>query len=974
MASGVPSARRVIFGRGNETMRYTHEQTAAITAPPGDTVIQALAGTAKTTVLASRIAYLIKRCKYEPQNIAAITYSTRAAESLLDKITQVVGDKCGPILGMPDLKVNTIHGYAMSLLKSVPHYRKYEVVDEATRRLLVRRHFRSLGIANIPRIPTRSPTHFNETTYLTPDPHDVGHLFLRTLDRAREEGLPENVLPPELNASYRAYRELLARECVWDYPQLLVALCQVLHDNNDPDSLALQKSLAETLKVIAVDEGQDCDPAMWAVLTRLRELGAHLFCVGDRNQTIFRFRSAAPDRLTRYGDETPGVRSHFLTKNFRASDGLVSVANGVITRFLGANEANLRMRHGSDHQHENGDIAAIRFASIEGQNVWGARRLKSLIGVAYRDRVENEPRSIAARDMAVLVRCRRQMPAVVSSLQAEGLEAVVRGSESLLVPDEAEMLATALDYLSGGRGAWDRKAGKVILSPVTEDAVRLSVKATGFTVDETSIQEGVMFLSDLRSSDEWTHPLCLIEVLERFLGSMGVAYSGEGGAGEQVRWQAVQRVLFAAVQFQRGWGFAKPLCEKLPHFARWLRIEAPMVSQEDNIGVNETLRLNPDAVSVMTIHASKGLEFAAVWMPDLAQSVLPLRYRPPEIWQVLPRNRLTPDQVRRVGGTAADHFLDEARLWYVGVTRAAKWFFATYAPPEGDKRPKPSPFFLHLEQHPTVIRSQVDFPVAVQQSAKQASSSTHGKVAPIQLTTTQLASYMACPRQFFLRFILGCPPPIQQEIGFGRGVHDAGWEVHRHFRAVSDHTLPPIHEIALRHFHLPYASETTKANLQKAAIHGLVAYVEDYRTRGAQETTLATEQEVRLDIDQLRVNGRIDLITEGTHGKTLVELKTARGGERDPEQMVPRTYSLGLQASTGALPDRVETRTICGGSVTDKTMCLTPEVVEETVRRIREVGSGIARGKFPALPIANAATCDSCDVRLVCAHTILPMR
>ena len=146
MASGGNSARRVVFGEGHQRMRYTHEQKVAITAPPGDTVILALAGTAKTSVLAWRTAYLLKRFEYEPRNVVAITYSTRAADSLLDRITRTVEDKCGPVLGMADMMVGTFHSVAFRLLKSVPQYRKFEIVGEAARVLLVRRNFAHLGI------------------------------------------------------------------------------------------------------------------------------------------------------------------------------------------------------------------------------------------------------------------------------------------------------------------------------------------------------------------------------------------------------------------------------------------------------------------------------------------------------------------------------------------------------------------------------------------------------------------------------------------------------------------------------------------------------------------------------------------------------------------------------------------------------------------------------------------------------------
>jgi DNA helicase II / ATP-dependent DNA helicase PcrA len=950
------------------SIQFTPDQLAAITAPPGDVIIQALAGTAKTSVLAWRIAYLIKRHGYQPRNIAAITYSTRAADSLLNKITWEVGQKCGRVLGMTDLKVATIHSYAMGLLKSIPRFRKYEVIDEGTRRLLVRRHFKRLGVAGIPRIVCRVSS-AKYSASLTQDPHDVGQRFLATLDRVREELLPDSALPPHLRAAYHAYLDLLDSECVWDYAQVIAALDSALRDVTTPDNLALQQAIASNLKVIAVDEAQDCDPAMWAVLTRFRELGAHLLCVGDENQTIFRFRSADPAQLQRFGEETDRVRSLSLTTNFRASDGLVSVANSILDRFL-RNRADslLTMKHGSIHRHDRGDIAALRFVSPTEQYKWGAKRLKSLLGTAYPERTESEPRGLIAQDMAVLVRCRRQMSAVVAALREEGLEAIVRGADSLLVAREAEMLATALDFLADGRNTWDRKTGKVVVTPVTEEDVDSAIRATGFIVKESAIEEGIRFLTCLRDSEDWSRPLCLIEVLEEFLQSMGITYVGDSSAGEQVRWESMKRVLLAAVQFQRGWGFATPLKKKLPAFARWLRIEAPFVVQGDEEYGSSTLRDRVDAVSVMTVHAAKGLEFPVVWMPDLAQNILPLRYRPPDIWEVLPQKRLTDSQVRRLQGTATDHMTDEARLWYVGMTRATKWFLATYAPPDGEKRPKPSPFFLHLEQRPGVARRADDLPPLVPSGYGPLPPVVVREYQPIRITATELAVYWACPRQFYLRFIVRLPPPIQEAIGYGQSLHNAAWEVHR--CSEPDYlTSARLEEIALRHFHLPFAGKETKEALRSAATRAIPAYVESRRDRTNRETIVATEQEVSLEIGGLRIDGRVDLLTAADDGSTLVELKTARNDERDPEQMVPRTYALGLQVSTGQLPERVETRIISGAVSAGKTTQMTQKVLDDTVWRIREAGTSISRGKFPALPVVAAATCRMCDVRMVCAHS-----
>ena len=217
-----------------------------------------------------------------------------------------------------------------------------------------------------------------------------------------------------------------------------------------------------------------------------------------------------------------------------------------------------------------------------------------------------------------------------------------------------------------------------------------------------------------------------------------------------------------------------------------------------------------------------------------------------------------------------------------------------------------------------------------------------------------------------MRFVLNFPPPLLEQIGYGRGLHDAAWEVHQRIQAGEKISPAEVESVATRHFHLPFAGEDMKSCLGGAAINALQGYTQ--RCIAKQQTTIAAEQEVRLELGTITVIGRIDLVTEGADGVTLAELKTAHDSGRDPDQMVPRTYALALEATTGVLPDRVETRTISANENNDRSTKMTPDVVEETRSRIAEAGLGLSERRFPPLPMAGTDTCQNCDIRLICGH------
>lgn len=311
-------------------LEYTREQIAAIKADPTrDALLVALAGSGKTKVAASQVAYLLKYRRFEPRNIVALSYSVRAADSLRDRITRTVEDKLsGPVLGMAEMGIDTLHAWGASLLRDhVRRYARYEIYNEATRRLFLNAYFDKIGVGRIPRRRGKRAT-------LTAEPHDVA-LFLDTCDRLREERIPaDGRLGSEMLAAYGAYLRALNMAGAWDFPQILPTLCDVLTNHADADCLALQHWVTDTIRLVIVDEAQDLGAGEWAILERLHELGARLWLIADGRQRIFSFRSADGSRLDRFVTEYD-AETYGLTTNFRSTNGIVALANALIRTFLG---------------------------------------------------------------------------------------------------------------------------------------------------------------------------------------------------------------------------------------------------------------------------------------------------------------------------------------------------------------------------------------------------------------------------------------------------------------------------------------------------------------------------------------------------------------------------------------------------------------------------------------------------------------
>lgn len=647
-----------------------------------------------------------------------------------------------------------------------------------------------------------------------------------------------------------------------------------------------------------------------------------------------------------------------------------------------------QMRWGNPARvHAEGNIAAIRFSTEAAQYLYGAKWLRALRGTVWRDRQSGE-RGLAMSDMAVLVRTRKQMAPVAAALRAVGLDVLARGEDSLLVPLEAEALATAADYLAGVRTDPPRSGrGGPITSPVTVEDVKRTALAAGLAATHEGASCGAEYLTRLKVSAKWDRPLCLIEVMEEFLFACGyhVAFDGESsrfpvsslnwkGIGHRenarsrdVAWYAIARVLIAAADFQR-FGFSAPLSKKLKGFAEWLRVDAPSAYKGDEIGGGDDgLRVSPDAVALLTAHASKGLEWPAVWIPDLADGRFPL-WMPAsgsKVWNILPLGALTTEQARRADGEDGE----SDRLAYVSCTRSEAYLLATYAPPARWRNPKPSPYFLEIAGHPSTVQDGRILPEAARRGAPRLKPSPRQESRTITVTYSQLFTYWTCPRAFYLRFLVGFPPPLVPEIGYGESLHRAAKEVHERVKNGESLSDKDLEEIVLCHFHLPLAGEQLTEELRNAAIRALTTYHAGYRAEENGEIAYV-EQEIRLDLGSITLIGRIDLATVLANGDiVLAEVKTEEAPSAEAELFA---YGLGFAAGTGSLPDWVETRPIrangsADGSEKPQRRMMDDVAAEETRTRIREAGESMTVGHFPMVRGGNAvAKCKRCDVRLLC--------
>ena len=494
-------------------------------------------------------------------------------------------------------------------------------------------------------------------------------------------------------------------------------------------------------------------------------------------------------------------------------------------------------------------------------------------------------------------------------------------------------------------------------------------------------------------------PVCLVGILYAALGAMGFeerrvprakANGTSGGGGAERRelvMHNVARVARAVQDYQTVNHLLGPTPRKLADFAAWLRTQAPQDYSEGGGGASGAGDVVggvvPDAVHVLTLHKAKATEYPVVWMADVSEGELPIASWPGRapVWSVMPRSLVAAPS--RFDGTPEE----EARLCFVGLTRAMRYQFVTApaALPKGNKVLPPSSLLRLLQSHPAFVTDPNHAPPAASAPKLPAwqprwrGGEDDEAEAAITQTPSELGFFFACPYQWKLRVGFGFPPPIVETLFHPDAIHSAICEFHqRELRGefprgvpLSDGELDALAaELVARHHHAPFALPSLLPHLRAAALRKVKAYIRDYESRAmsAGEKVEAVEQPIGTVIEGVNVVGRYDMSSYDAAGRIILDdMKTSRAAAgRDPDLLIPRIYGLGREALSGERPALVRHRIVGAGAEHDSVLEMDEVVAEDTRLRIADAARAITMNVLPARPAQGRRTCERCDPAALC--------
>jgi len=556
------------------------EQLAAVTLPDEHALILAGAGSGKTRVLTTRIAWLVKSARVSPAQLLAVTFTNKAAREMLTRITAMLP------LNPRGMWIGTFHGLCNRMLRT--HHRdaglpqSFQILDSQDQLAALKRLCKALNVDE-DRIAPRDLQYF--------------------VNAQKEEGVRARDVPAgdentrRLVELYAAYDEQCQREGVVDFPELLLRSFELLHRNE-----VLRAHYSQRFRHILVDEFQDTNRLQYRWL-KLFSSENCFFCVGDDDQSIYTFRGAHVGNMSDFEREFRVRHVVRLEQNYRSHGNILDAANALI--------ANNRKRLGKNLWTAAGAGEPIRVFEGESDSD-EARWIVEEVQALSR---EGTPRS----QMAVLYRSNAQSRVLEHALFSQGVPYRVYGGlrfferaeikhalaylRLVALPDDDNAFLRVANFPPRGIGAR------------TIEQLQDAAKQAGVSLLKASEGKASIFkklIEDLRNE---TQGLPLQEVVDVVIRKSGLIehYKTEREGADRI--QNLEELVNAAATFSEeereveSGEAADPLTAFLTH--------AALEAGEHQAGEGQ------DALQMMTVHSAKGLEFDVVFLSGLEEGLFP---------------------------------------------------------------------------------------------------------------------------------------------------------------------------------------------------------------------------------------------------------------------------------------------------------------------------------------------------------------
>ncbi len=774
-------------------------QKRAVDTIEGPVMVVAGPGTGKTQILTLRIANILLKTQVNPSNILALTFTTAATANMRERLIKVIGNAAYLT------NIFTFHSFCQHIITEHPddfwEILGRKLADDIQK---VEAMEAVLDEGKWEHIRPFSKPYFYVPEALraisdlkregvTPD--ELGKLVAEdkvafdaipdkesTRAKGKLKGIYQDELKrieknAELAILYAAYQKRLHAADLYDYDDLIMYSLDKLQKDED-----FRLRIMEKYQYILVDEHQDSNNAQNKIIRLLGsfEKNPNIFVVGDEKQAIFRFQGASIENFRSFKDVYPDAQLITLNENYRSTQ---TILDGALELLKMEESQALAARA----PHPNSPITIVSTPDLATQLATIAGSIKNILA-------DGTP----AHEVAVLVRTRAQGKQIATYLESQGLPAHRDASENIFEDPAVAKLITILTavYKYGD----EEHLFPVLLIDIFGldplDIYKLSQAAsrgrkniydllsTDALLDKVGVKQSQKIIDLGKKIGQWSvaaHNIPLHQLLHQVVQESGLLTSILQ-SDDSLTSIAALRTLYdtmSSLDHAGDW--------KLANFFTYLS-----KVREHGIKVQAAVSLSSKGkVQVMTVHASKGLEFDHVYIPFAQENV----------WGGRGRAKLfkLPDGVymESTPVIVSDNESDDAkRLFFVALTRARKSVTLSYATNDAKGDPLlPTPFIAEirteLKQERVVEMAAMDADSLVMVSPANHDNSKlldfiHASLEHYGISVSALNNYLDCPWKYFYVNLVRIPAGKNKTLMFGNAIHNALTYFFKHFKDTGD--------------------------------------------------------------------------------------------------------------------------------------------------------------------------------------------
>ncbi|MCL5113997.1 MAG: ATP-dependent helicase [Patescibacteria group bacterium] len=776
----------------NDERALNKHQLQAVRHGNGPLLIIAGAGTGKTTVITERIKHLIVDKNYNPGSILALTFTDKAAYEMQERVDVLMP------YGYTNLWIHTFHSFCDRILRDDAHMigldPSYKLISESEAVLLMRKNIFNLGLKIFR--PLSNPTKFLDallTHFSRLKDEDISpQEYIEWAEKQKNS--EEKKQYEELADSYKRYEDLKIKESVMDFSDLISNTLLLFRKR--PNAL---RRYQDQFKFILVDEFQDTNFAQNELAIMLAGQSKNITVVADDDQSIYRFRGAAVSNVLQFKKSFPQAKIVTLNDNYRSTQTILDASYRLI-------------------QNNNPN----RLEVVEGIN----KKLKShssspqeKIRIIHEDRLEDEGDKIAQeikilskayeyKDIAVLVRANNHSQGITTALARHRIPYQFLGPGYLFQQEEVKDLIAYLKFLT------DLSDSVSLFRVLSMDIFGISYVELNFLLNFAKRNNLSLFeaLDDVNLNflkpDTQKKLADLREMAKRHLEK-----TKKETAGQILYYFLVDSKLFEklktsdSIKEERRIQNIAKFFDRIKNFemertdaniftlVEWLMLMMQM--GDSPIAADIDIR-DKNAVNILTVHSSKGLEFKVVFLVNLVSDRFPSRERSEKI--PLPESIIK----EKAQKDRDFHLEEERRLFYVGMTRAMNILYFTSSDYYGaGKRPrKLSPFVFEALPN---LKTEKEKKARIQQlsltevlSAYEEDGETEEERPPLKLsyiTFSNLQMFDICPLHYKARVIFNIPTPPAAVQSFGISVHNALYRFYKQLQEGEKPTLAKLQNI-----------------------------------------------------------------------------------------------------------------------------------------------------------------------------------